>query len=101
MNFYQQIYFHKLGTPTEMDTYVLGKDFPRIAEIVLDTSTDGKYLLATVEKGDGGEYEHFLQGTSGFKQISHYDDQISKAPFGLADDPSLYLLSRNEPPPGN
>jgi len=100
MNFYQQIYFHKLGTPTEKDTYVLGKDFPRIAEIVLDTSTDGKYLLATVENGDGGEYEHFLQGTGGFKQISHFDDQISKAAFGVGDHRSLYLLSRKDAPRG-
>jgi len=26
--FYQQVYFHKLGTPTEQDTYAIGKDFP-------------------------------------------------------------------------
>ncbi|MFL5245877.1 MAG: prolyl oligopeptidase family serine peptidase [Gemmataceae bacterium] len=100
MNFYQQIYFHKLGTPTEKDIYVLGKDFPRIAEIVLDTSSDGKQLLAVVEKGDGGEYEHFLQGSSAFKQISHYDDQISKAAFGVGEDSSLYVLSRKDAPRG-
>ena len=35
LNFYQQIYFHKLGTPDTEDTYSIGKDFPRIAEIVL------------------------------------------------------------------
>src|SRR5258705_6954545 len=32
LNFYQQIYFHKLGTPDTKDTYSIGKDFPRIAE---------------------------------------------------------------------
>ena len=31
LNFYQQIYFHKLGTPDTKDTYSIGKDFPRIA----------------------------------------------------------------------
>jgi prolyl oligopeptidase len=35
LNFYQQVYFHKLGTKTEADTYALGKEFPRIAEINL------------------------------------------------------------------
>src|SRR5438128_3167432 len=35
LNFYQQIYFHKLGTADTEDTYSVGKDFPRIAEIVL------------------------------------------------------------------
>ena len=39
-NFYQQVYFHKLGTPAAADTYVLGKDFPRIAETRLDASRD-------------------------------------------------------------
>ncbi len=33
VNFYQQVYYHKLGTPASEDTYVIGKEFPRIAEI--------------------------------------------------------------------
>src|SRR5215831_17324936 len=48
LNFYQQIYFHKLGTPDTDDTYSIGKDFPRIAEINLAASDDGKYILASV-----------------------------------------------------
>src|SRR5437763_6449202 len=31
LNFYQQVYFHKIGTPDSEDTYLIGKDFPRIA----------------------------------------------------------------------
>src|SRR5438132_3754108 len=56
LNFYQQIYFHKLGTADTEDTYSIGKDFPRIAEVVLETSHDGKYVLATVANGDGGDF---------------------------------------------
>ncbi|PYL24757.1 MAG: S9 family peptidase, partial [Verrucomicrobia bacterium] len=56
LNFYQQIYFHKLGTADTNDTYSIGKDFPRIAEIVLQTSRDGRYILATVANGDGGDF---------------------------------------------
>jgi prolyl oligopeptidase len=37
-NFYQQVYHHKLGDSTDKDTYVIGKDFPRIAEVFLDRS---------------------------------------------------------------
>src|SRR5271163_1399768 len=33
-NFYQQVYFHKLSTDAKEDVYVIGKDFPRIAEIL-------------------------------------------------------------------
>ena len=28
LDFYQQVYFHKLETPTSRDTYVIGKEFP-------------------------------------------------------------------------
>src|SRR5256714_949970 len=50
LNFYQQVYFHKIGTADSGDTYSIGKDFPRIAEIKLEASHDGKYILATVAK---------------------------------------------------
>jgi prolyl oligopeptidase len=101
LNFYEQIYFHKLGTPVEKDTYVLGKNFPRIAEIFLDATDDGRYLLATVQKGDGGEFEHFLMDPDGkWKQLTKYADQISAAAFGVDDDESLYVLSRKDAPLG-
>ena len=35
---FQQVYFHKMGDSPDKDVYVLGKDFPRIAEIALETS---------------------------------------------------------------
>ena len=56
LNFFQQIYFHKLGTPASADEYSAGRDFPRIAEIELETSEDGRWLLASVANGDGGEF---------------------------------------------
>jgi prolyl oligopeptidase len=100
-DFYEQIYFHKLGTDTAEDSYVLGKDFPRIAEIFLDDSADGKHLLATVQKGDGGEFEHFLMTPDGkWTRLTHYADQISAAAFGAGDDHALYLLSRKDAPRG-
>ncbi len=42
LNFYQQVYFHRLGTRTEDDAYVIGEEFPRIAETRLSTTRDGK-----------------------------------------------------------
>jgi prolyl oligopeptidase len=103
LNFYQQIYFHKLGTPDTEDTYSLGKDFPRIAEIGLEASRDGKYVLATVANGDGGDFAHYLQGASGsasggWKQITQFSDQIKIARLGR--DNALYLLSRAGAPHG-
>jgi len=59
--FYLQIYFHKLGTQVSADPYVLGKEFPKIAEIELSTSPDGQYVLADVSNGDGGEHAYWLR----------------------------------------
>jgi prolyl oligopeptidase len=99
LNFYQQIYFHKLGTPDTEDAYSLGKDFPRIAEINLAASHDGKYILATVANGDGGDFAHYLLGPDkAWKQITQFSDQIKLARLGR--DNTLYLLSRADAPRG-
>ena len=99
INLYQQVYFHKLGTPAGDDTYVIGREFPRIAEIALTTTEDGSYLLARVANGDGGEFAHYLLGPSGtWKQITQFSDQIKSVSFGL--DRKLYLHSINGAPKG-
>src|SRR5213595_1051756 len=103
LNFYQQVYFHKLGTPDTEDTYSIGKDFPRIAEIVLEASRDGRYILATVANGDGGDFAHYLLGPDGstlggWKQITQFSDQIKAARLGR--DNALYFLSRAGAPRG-
>ncbi|MEY2536383.1 MAG: prolyl oligopeptidase [Verrucomicrobiota bacterium] len=99
LNFYQQIYFHKIGTPDTDDTYSLGKDFPRIAEIKLEGSRDGKYVVATVANGDGGDFAHYLLGPDGnWKQLTQFSDQVKAVRFGR--DNALYLLSRADAPRG-
>src|SRR5438477_5452984 len=99
LNFYQQVYFHKLGTHDTDDTYSIGKDFPRIAEVVLEASRDGKYILATVANGDGGDFANYLLGSDGnWKQITQFSDQIKTARLGR--DNALYLLSRAGAPRG-
>ncbi len=97
--FYQQVYHHKLGTSGDADTYAVGREFPRIAENRLQTSTDGKYVLATVLNGDGGEFAHFIAGVDGkWRKISSFADRATTAMFG--DDDSLYLLSHRNAPHG-
>src|SRR5262249_56935877 len=34
-HFFQQVYFHRFGTPRASDTYIIGKDFPRIPQLDL------------------------------------------------------------------
>src|SRR5439155_794627 len=72
--FYQQVYFHRLGTPEEKDPYVIGKEFPRIAEIKLASSDDGRHVLATVANGDGGEFAHYLRDPNGaWTQVTRFE----------------------------
>jgi len=113
MNFYQQVYFHKLETavcgagpcpasacgagpcPAGNDEYALGRELPRIAEIALTSSDDGKFVLARVANGDGGDFLNYIRNVDGrWHQITRLSDQISVAAFG-ADD-SLYMLSRED-----
>jgi prolyl oligopeptidase len=99
LDFYQQVYFHRLGTDTKQDQYSIGKEFPRIAEIQLRPSDDGRYVLASMANGDGGEFAHYLMGPSGqWHQIARLSDEISSAKFG--PDGNLYLLSHLSAPKG-
>ncbi len=99
LNFYQQVYFHKIGTPDSEDTYSIGKDFPRIAEIALEAARDGKYILAAVANGDGGDFAHYLLAPDGtWKQITQFSDEIKIAHLGR--DNALYLVSRAGAPRG-
>jgi prolyl oligopeptidase len=98
-NFYQQVYFHKLGTDPKQDSYIIGKDFPRIAEIQLNTSDDGHWLVASVANGDGGQFAHYVIDSSGhWTQVTRFDDGIVAAK--VSPDGVLYLLSRKNAPRG-
>ncbi len=96
MDFYQQAFFHKLGTKPEADVYAIGKDFPRIVEIKFATSVDGTLILASAANGDGGEFAYYLRTPDGkWSQVSTYADKVVKATF--ASDGSLLLLSNAKP----
>jgi prolyl oligopeptidase len=99
LDFYQQAYFHKLGAPPSDDTYSLGEGLPRIAEVQLRSSRDGRYFLATVANGDGGQFEHFLLGPDGhWKQLTEFSDGFTRAVFGR--DGALYMVCLKGSPRG-
>ena len=98
LDFYQQVWFHKLGTPESADTYAIGKDFPRIAETELVRSDDGKRILAHVSNGDGGEVEHHVLDGGKWLRLSRFEDELSAAAFG--PDGKVYAVSRKDAPRG-
>lgn len=99
MDFFQQVYFHKLGTKTSEDPYVLGKDFPRIAETTFVTSEDYQHLMVVVGNGDGGDFGFWLRGKDGtFTQVAKFEDGVKAVRFGR--DGTLYLRSTVDAPKG-
>jgi prolyl oligopeptidase len=99
LDFFQQVWYHELGTPLDKDSYILGRGFPRIAEIKLRLDDRSGRLLVTVQDGDSGRFSHFIAEPGGdARQITEFDDGVVEAVWGRAGD--LYLISRHQAPRG-
>ncbi len=92
------VWFHELGTPAAADHYELGRDLPRIAEILLASDARGR-VLASVQNGDGGTFRHYLRDAAGWRQLDDWGDAIVSVEFGDTTD-DLWLVSRAQAPRG-
>jgi prolyl oligopeptidase len=100
LDFYVQVFYHPLGTAESSDRYEIGKDFPRIAEIELRGSPDGRYVVANVQNGDGGEFEQHLRREDGsWTRLSKFEDRVLEAIFDPGSE-RLLLVSRAGAPRG-
>jgi prolyl oligopeptidase len=98
-HFFQQVFFHRIGDDPATDAYVIGKDFPKVAEISLDNRFDADGLVVSVANGDGGQFAHYLLRPDGtILQITHFTDKIVAVAAG--PDHALYLVSRQDAPRG-
>jgi prolyl oligopeptidase len=99
LHFYMQVYFHKLGSPESEDTYSIGKDFPKIGEVALQSNGSSDYVVATVENGDGGDYAHYVYGPDKtWRQIAKFEDGIKTGVLGFG--PTFYAISLQDAPRG-
>ena len=97
LGFHVHVYFHALGTDPANDRFELGRDLPRIAEIQLESGPSG-LVLASVQHGDGGEFQHWLRGADGvWRTITRYADRCVAARLG---PDALYFVSNAEAPRG-
>ena len=97
--FYLQVWQHKLGTPAADDSYVIGEDFSRIAEIRLITDPDSGRLLVWVQEGDSNRFQLNLRQKNGsWDRFSDFGDGAIQAVFG--PDNSLYVISLEGAPRG-
>ncbi len=99
-HFHQQVYYHALGSDPARDRYVLGGDFPKIAEIALDARQNSHAVLVSVADGDGGAFEQYViaQQDGRIAQVSRFDDQVVAGTIG--PDDVLYLVSKKDAPRG-
>src|SRR5262245_8405985 len=100
-HFFMQTYFHTLGTDWRKDPLVLGTadGLPRIAEIFLDNRYSKGVVLASVQKGDGGEWQQWLLRAGGSKvKVADFSDLVVAATLG--PDDALYMVSLASAPNG-
>jgi len=99
LQFYQQVWQHRLGTPAAEDSYVIGKDFPRIAAIRVTVDPMSGRLLVWVQDGDSNRFAMYLrQVDGGWDQFGQFGDGAVQAEFGA--DGSLFVISRAGAPRG-
>ncbi|MDV6029432.1 MAG: S9 family peptidase [Phycisphaera sp. RhM] len=99
LNFYQQLYFHQLGTDSANDRFELGTDFPRIAEIEVEVHRQTGHVLCNVQNGDGGEFAHYVRrADSNWIQFSHFGDKLVQATFEPSGD--ILAITREDAPRG-
>jgi prolyl oligopeptidase len=98
-HFFQQVYYHQIGAPESEDVYSVGKEFPKIAEVHLQSNIESDYVVAIVANGDGGDFEHFVYGPDKkWLQITKFEDKVKTGT--LAFGPALYAISLEEAPRG-
>lgn len=99
LSFYQQVYYHQLGTSPSDDRYELGKDLPPIAAIRLSSQPSTGRIVATVQNGDSGQFRFFLRDTDGrWHPIGNFGDGHVELAFGAGDD--LFLVTKAGAPRG-
>ena len=99
LDFYQQVYYHALGTPAAADRYELGKDQPRIAEFRLETDVppDGCWRPSrTATAVSSRIFVRSLDGT--WHRIAGFEDGLVQAAFG--PDGDVFAVSRRDAPRG-
>jgi prolyl oligopeptidase len=71
VNYFQKLYFHKLGTPQEADVLVYDRPDEKEWGFGATTTDDGRYLLITATKGTAPKYRIF------YKDLSKPDSKVT------------------------
>jgi prolyl oligopeptidase len=98
--FFEEVWLHEIGGETD-DRRELAGVFAddRIVENFLSSSPDEHWVLDRAQKGDGGEWQHFVRAQDGgdWWMLAAIPDEIVDAAFGPG---AIFLLSRKDAPRG-
>jgi len=100
-HFNMQVYYHRLDQDPARDTLALGqKDgLERVSEVFLDNRYDRAAVLASVQRGDGGQWAFYvLREGQPPVRVADYADRIVYAAIG--PDDAIYGISRAGAPNG-
>ena len=100
-HFYQQVYFHALGSDAAKDSLVLGRKdgLERVSELFLDTRYGRDEGFVGVQRGDGNQWAFYVLPRQGAPlQVATYDDHLVYATLG--PDGAIYAISRKDAPNG-
>src|SRR3954451_16740539 len=100
LGFYQEVWFHELGTDAGRRELAGIFTEDRIAENFLHASPDGRWVMDLVQKGDGGEWQIFVrrqEDDAGWRMVADLGDECIRAVFGGR---WLFLLSMRDAPRG-
>lgn len=96
---HQQVWYHKLGTKPDEDTYLIGKGDSPISQWGLDVTDDGRHLLLSRNDGLGREQDVYLVTDNGRPvQVATQADRVTLSTVG--PDETILLISYKDAPRG-
>jgi dipeptidyl aminopeptidase/acylaminoacyl peptidase len=100
LDFYQQLYFHALGTSARQGPVRAQARICRASPKSKWNSTARRAACwRGVQNGDSGEFLHFVRSPEGkWRQFAEFKDAAVQAAFGPKDD--LFVVSRKDAPKG-
>ncbi|MHC5543229.1 prolyl oligopeptidase family serine peptidase, partial [Singulisphaera rosea] len=102
VNYYQKLYFHRLGTPQADDTLVYERPDQKEWEFHGSVTDDGKYLIITVAKGTDDKYRILYKalGTPDAPIVELIDNFDHEYSFIENDGPVFWFKTDRDAPRG-
>ena len=101
-NYFQKLYYHKLGTPQSADVLVYERPDEKEWQFAADVSEDGHYLVITVSKGTDDKYRILYKDLTkpDAKPVELIDNFEAEYAFIENDGPVFWFKTNKGAPRG-